>query len=69
MSDDLLTTTQAAERLGLSRGRVQVLIRTGRLAAKRVGRDWILSAADVDDFALLPRQDGYPTGRPRKAQE
>lgn len=65
MSDELLTTVQAAERLGINRTRVGVLIREGRLPALRVGRDWLLKAVDVEAFAKLPRTNGYPKGKPR----
>lgn len=56
----LLTTTEAAEELFISRRRVQALIKSGRLPAKKVGRDWRIKAVDL---ALV--EDRYP-GRPRK---
>lgn len=38
-----LTTTEAAERLGVSPRRVLALITAGRLRARKVGRDWQIS--------------------------
>lgn len=57
----LLTTAEAAERLGISRRRVLALIRAGRLDAQKTGRDWLLYEA-----ALAAVADRRP-GRPRKS--
>jgi excisionase family DNA binding protein len=58
----MLTTNEAAKRLGFSTRRLLVLIEHGRIPAEKVGRDWLLNEADVEAFAAVPR----PTGRPRK---
>lgn len=42
----LLTLTQAAKRLKLSRQRVHVLIRAGRIKAVRVGHAWLVADTD-----------------------
>lgn len=55
-----LTTTQAAERLGISTRRVRALISAGQLPAKRIGRDWLISERDLGTV-----QDRKP-GRPKK---
>ncbi len=62
MGDRLLTTTQAAKRLGgISRERVRQFIEEGRLPAVRFGqRVWMIQARD-----LARVQDRKP-GRPRK---
>lgn len=54
-----LTTTEAAERLGVTREHVTVLIRRGLLPAVRFGRDWQI---DPDDLAALPERK---LGRPK----
>jgi len=54
----LLSTTQAAERLGLSVPRIQTFIWEGRLPAVKVGRSY---AIDEDDLKLV---EGRKTGRP-----
>lgn len=64
-TSELLTTQQAADRLGLTVRRVQALIRDSRLPAQRVGRDWLIRAGDLDAFRKQPRKPGYPKGRPR----
>jgi excisionase family DNA binding protein len=57
----LLTTTEAASRLGITPRRVRALIAAGRLAATRIGRDWL-----VADDALASIATRKP-GRPRSA--
>ena len=53
-----LTVPEAAKLLGLSTARVRALCAQGRIAADKVGRDWIIAEAKI-----LP---GRPAGRPRK---
>ncbi len=57
----LLSSTEAAARLGLSVARVQTFIWEGRLPAVKVGRAY---AIDEDDLKLLTDR---PTGRPPKS--
>lgn len=47
----LITTNEASSRLGLSLRRVQQLIKTGDLRAKKIGRDWLI---DPDDMEKIP---------------
>jgi excisionase family DNA binding protein len=58
----LLTTRQAAERLGVSQPRIYQLIRERRLPAEKMGRDYFINEEDLKLVA-----DRRP-GRPRKAQ-
>ena len=44
---DLLSLKEAAARFGLSRSHLQLLARTGRLEAVRLGRDWFTTDAAV----------------------
>jgi excisionase family DNA binding protein len=57
----MLTTEQAADRLGVTPARVRVLIREGRLPAQSFGRAHMINE---DDLKLV--EDRKP-GRPRKA--
>lgn len=45
--EELLTTKQAAERLGVTTRRVRQLIEEKRLKAVKVGRDWAIPAAEL----------------------
>lgn len=56
----MLTTEQAADRLGVTPARVRVLIREGRLPAQSFGRAHMINE---DDLKLV--EDRKP-GRPRK---
>jgi len=48
-----MTTQEAAECLGITRGTVLVQIRNGRLSATKHGRDWNVSAAAVERYRRL----------------
>jgi excisionase family DNA binding protein len=58
MTDALLSTREAAARLGISADRVRQLIRAGRLPAQRLGRDWYIQPADLALVAV--RTPGRP---------
>ena len=55
-----LTTAQAAEKLGVSPGRIRQFIRDGRLPATQLGRDYIIQPKD------LAKVKNRKTGRPKK---
>jgi excisionase family DNA binding protein len=55
----LLTTTQAADELGISLRGVQKMIERGKLRTTRIGRDHLVSPADVDRAKSRPK-----AGRP-----
>lgn len=61
-----MTTTEAAQALGIHRSRVLHFIREKRLKAERHGRDWWLDPAEVERFAALDRPEGWRKGRPRR---
>lgn len=56
----LLTTAEVAERLGVHRTRVNVLIKEGRLPAQQFGRAYLVNEKD------LKLVENRKTGRPRK---
>jgi excisionase family DNA binding protein len=58
----LLTTTEAAERLGVNASRIRQLVLQGRLPAQKMGRDLFI---DEKDLKLV--EDRKP-GRPSKAE-
>ncbi|MCI0338817.1 MAG: helix-turn-helix domain-containing protein [Acidobacteria bacterium] len=58
----LLTTNEAAKRLGVTVQRVHALIRDGRLPAELLGRDYVIRE---EDLALVAVRK---PGRPKKAQ-
>lgn len=56
---DLISTKEAAARLGITPRRVQALIAAGRLPATRIGRALVIRDSDLSLIAERP------TGRPR----
>ena len=56
-----LTTQQAADRLGVSQGRIRQLILSGDLPSEKVGRDRMIRD---EDLKLVEKRPGR--GRPRK---
>ena len=56
-----LTTKQVAEKLGITPRRVRALIESGRLKAKRIGRDWLIDSRQLAKFTPLP--PGRPAGK------
>lgn len=59
-----LTTTQAAERLGITRSLVIRLCKQGRIVTTKLGRDWMIDERDLKLYK--PNPVGYPKGRPRR---
>ena len=60
----LLTTAEVAERLGVHRSRVQVLIKEGRLPAQRFGKVYLVDESDLK--LVKDRKPGRP---PKKAKK
>jgi excisionase family DNA binding protein len=58
-----LSVAEAAEKLGVSRGRVNKLISEGRLPAQRIGRAYAIKESD------LKLVENRQTGRPPKAKD
>ena len=58
---NVMTTTQAAQFLGISVRRVRQLIECGKLKAKKYGRDWMIPTEETLNVKVY----GKP-GRPKK---
>ena len=54
----LLSVIEAAEKLGVSRWRVNQFINEGRLPAKKVGRSYVILESDLE--LVENRQTGRP---------
>jgi excisionase family DNA binding protein len=59
----VISTTEAAKRLGVTANRVRALIDAKRLKATKFGNVWMIDPKDLD--ALKDRK----VGRPRKARK
>jgi excisionase family DNA binding protein len=63
--DGALSVRDVADRLGVSRARIDQFIRDGRLAVVKVsGRVWI-DPGDLDRFEAIPRSPGSRSSSPR----
>lgn len=54
-----ITTKIAAERLGVTPGRIRALISAGKLPAERIGRDWLIEERHLSKVAV--RKPGRPS--------
>ena len=59
----IISTAEAAKRLGVTQSRVQKMIAAKRLKAIKVGREWLIDPKDLD--AVSDRK----VGRPRKVRK
>ena len=59
----IITTTEAAKRLGVTPTRVRALIEAKRLKAFKYGREWLIDPKDLDTVKVRK------VGRPRKARK
>ena len=64
--NNLITTHDAAHRLGITPGLVCRYCRDGRIAAVKVGRDWLIDGDRLHEFKANPV--GYPAGRQRNKE-
>lgn len=58
-----ISTSQAAERLGISGRRLHALLAEGRIPAQRVGGQWVIDAADLAPYRAAARSAGRPLSR------
>jgi excisionase family DNA binding protein len=59
----IITTVEAARRLGVTPNRVRALIQAKRLKAIKYGREWLIDPKDLE--AVKDRK----VGRPRKTRK
>lgn len=59
----MLSVQEVARRLGISPRRVLAIIKSGRLKARQIGREWIIEAASADAFAKESRSAGRPKAK------
>ena len=62
---ELLTTQEAADRLGVHRSRIHALIQSGRLPAQKFGNVYTIKAGDLK--LVAERKPGRPPKVQKKA--
>jgi excisionase family DNA binding protein len=55
---ELITISEAAQRFGLSPQYLRDIARSGRLKARKIGRDWLTTAVDVEIYIQSRRKKG-----------
>lgn len=61
----MITVNQAAAALGLHRNRVLQFVYSGRLQAKKIGRDYLIEDDELARFQNINRPQGRPIGKGR----
>lgn len=64
----LLTTAQAAKRLGRHPSRIRQYIRDNLLPATKQGRDWLIASTDVETFTPPDNPGGRPIIHGRRSK-
>jgi excisionase family DNA binding protein len=64
-----ITTTEAAQRLGLAQSSIRRLILSGELPATKHGRDWLIDEDDVQHLAAEPRPKRGPKPKQEQTDE
>ena len=59
---DLLTTNEAAKRMGVTAIRVRQLIREGKIEARQIGRDYVIEGGSLESVKTYGK-----AGRPKDA--
>ena len=53
----LITSSQAAERLGYTASYIRRLCASGRIKAKKLGHNWVFSLAEIKDIKPKSEKD------------
>ncbi len=69
MAAQFITTPEAAELIGVDISCIRKWIITRMLPAKKIGRDWWVSAAAVRRIGKKPASTGRPRGAKNKTAE
>lgn len=61
MENQLLSTKEASEKLGVSERRVRSLITEGKIQATKLGRDYVIDANALENVTIHGKQGRPPT--------
>ena len=60
MTEEYVTTEEAARIAKVTTGRIRQLLLKGRLKGKHFGRDWMVERNNILEFVSSPRKTGRP---------
>jgi excisionase family DNA binding protein len=63
---DYITTSQASEIVGLDESNIRYLMRKGKVAGIKMGRDWLIDPASLTAYA---NTQGRPGARGKKTEK
>ncbi len=66
---DAISVKDAADRLKMTEQNIRTLIRNGKLGAKRIGKQWIITEEDLEAFVNQKEVVIPPEDHPRKTDE
>jgi excisionase family DNA binding protein len=69
LNREYLTTSQAAERSGLSKNYLTQLLRKGTLEGLQIARDWLIYTDSLERFLEKPRKSGPKGPRKKKPEQ
>lgn len=69
LGEPSISASSAAERLGVTKGRISQLIAAGKLKAYRTPHYTMVTVASVEDYEASPRKAGRPVARPAEVME
>lgn len=66
---ELISVTEAAKYLGISRQAVLSAIEEGRMAAKKVGRQWVIRKVELEKYKVSEVRQNIGLRRRHKKEE
>jgi excisionase family DNA binding protein len=62
MERDFITTTEAAQRLGITRQTLSLYLRQGKLRGVKFGKEWRIPRNELDRLLTAPVEEEPPQG-------
>ena len=61
--DDLISLEEAADYSGLSASHIRLLVRSGEIHGKKIGRNWVTTRQAVDNYVARGQRPGPKPSR------
>ena len=58
INDDLISLAEAAELSGMSQSHIRLLVRTGKISGKKIGRNWVTTEESLRIYLATDRRPG-----------
>ena len=58
INDDLISLAEAAELSGMSQSHIRLLVRTGKISGKKIGRNWVTTEESLRTYLATDRRPG-----------